>query len=242
MGSLSHIIGERIRTFRKEQGITLQELADKIYKSRATVSKYESGEIVLDVETLAAISAVLHVPLSQLGEPPVLERVEQSPHTVNTGSFFQADRMYFYFFDGRYNRLKDGIIDINRSSGNQGMCDATLSISAVTQTGRNSMLYYTGKIMYSDMLIRFTFTNKYNALEEALLYIFNPLEVRDVTTGILCSISSADLCPCAIKCLITLNPQKPTEEWKEQLLLTKTEMQRWKRANMWIIDNRSEKG
>lgn len=146
--------------------------------------------------------------------------------------------MYFYFFDGRYDRLKDGIIDIHRTKENQGTCDATLSISAVSESGRNSMLYYTGKIMYSDMLIRFTFTNKYNALEEALLYIFNPLEVRDVTKGILCSISSADLCPCAIKCLITLKAQKPTDAWKSQLILAKAEMQRWKEANMWIIDNR----
>ncbi len=218
--------------------MTLQELADQIYKSRATVSKYESGEIVIDIETLTKIGEVLHVPISQLAESPPSEPVLSAAQRMSSSSFYQADRMYFYFFDGRYNRLKDGIIDIHRTGENQGTYDATLAISAVTQTGRNSMLYYTGKVMYSDMLIRFTFTNKYNALEEALLYIFNPLEVRDVTKGILCSISSADLCPCAIKCLITLNPQKPTEEWKGQLLLTKAEMQRWRKANMWIIDNR----
>lgn len=238
MGTQSQLIGGRIRNFRREQGMTLQDLADQIYKSRATVSKYESGEIILDIETLTRISEVLHVPLSQLAEMPPTESEPLPTQTVNTGSFYQADRMYFYFFDGRYDRLKDGIIDIHRIPGEQGMHDATLSISAVTQTGRTSMLYYTGKIMYSDMLIRFTFTNKYNSLEEALLYIFNPLEVRDVTKGILCSISSADLCPCAIKCLITLSPQKPTEEWKNQLMLTKAEIQRWKKANMWIIDNR----
>ncbi len=238
MSTLSSVIGGRIRSFRKEQGMTLQELADQIYKSRATVSKYESGEIVIDIETLTKVSEVLHVPISQLAESPPVEPALLAAQRVTSSSFYQADRMYFYFFDGRYNRLKDGIIDIHRTGENQGTYDATLAISAVTQTGRNSMLYYTGKVMYSDMLIRFTFTNKYNALEEALLYIFNPLEVRDVTKGILYSISSADLCPCAIKCLITLNPQKPTEEWKSQLLLTKAEMQRWKKANMWIIDNR----
>ena len=224
MSTLSSVIGGRIRSFRKEQGMTLQELADQIYKSRATVSKYESGEIVIDIETLTKVSEVLHVPISQLAESPPVEPALLAAQRVTSSSFYQADRMYFYFFDGRYNRLKDGIIDIHRTGENQGTYDATLAISAVTQTGRNSMLYYTGKVMYSDMLIRFTFTNKYNALEEALLYIFNPLEVRDVTKGILCSISSADLCPCAIKCLITLNPQ--------------AEMQRWKKANMWIIDNR----
>ena len=100
------------------------------------------------------------------------------------------------------------------------------------------MLYYTGKVLYSDMLIRFTFSNQFSALEEALLYIFNPLEIRDFTLGILCSISSSDLCPCAIKCMITLSPQKPDEKLKQQLMLTKGDIQRWKKSNMWLIDNK----
>ena len=58
-------------------------------------------------------------------------------------------------------------------------------------------IFYTGRVLYSDMLIRFSFVNQYNPLEEDLLYIFNPLELRDFTMGLLCGISSADLMPCA---------------------------------------------
>ena len=67
------------------------------------------------------------------------------------------------------------------------------------------------------MLIRFSFVNRYNPLEEDLLYIFNPLELRDSTDGLLCGISSADLMPCAFKCLVTLHPQEHTEEFKKRL-------------------------
>ena len=56
----------------------------------------------------------------------------------------------------------------------------------MTPTGRSSEIYYTGKVVYSDMLIRFSFVNQCNALEEDLLYIFNPLEIRDSTDGLLC--------------------------------------------------------
>ena len=58
------------------------------------------------------------------------------------------------------------------------------------------------------MLIRFSFVNQYNPLEEDLLYIFTPLEMREFTDGLLCGISSADLMPCAFKCLVTLKPQE----------------------------------
>lgn len=240
MSQINQHIGARIRMYRKEQGLTLQQLADMIHKSRASMSKYETGEITLDIETLYDISNALHVHLNQLTDyqetiqevkMPVLNRTLESP-------FFQAERLYFYFFDGRYNRLKDGIIDIYKHDEHPGNYDASLTISAVTPTGRSSKVYYTGKVMYSDMLIRFSFVNQCNILEEDLLYIFNPLEIRDFTEGLLCGISSADLMPCAFKCLVTLTPQKMTEELKNQLLITKKELRRWQKLNMFIVDNR----
>ena len=61
------------------------------------------------------------------------------------------------------------------------------------------------------MLIRFSFVNQYNPLEEDLLYIFNPLEFRTHTDGLLCGISSADLMPCAFKCLVALEKHELNE-------------------------------
>ena len=58
--------------------------------------------------------------------------------------------------------------------------------------------------------------------------------------GLLCGISSADLMPCAFKCLVTLKPQEFTEELRQRLLFSKEELRRWGRLNMLLIDNRSE--
>ena len=44
--------GRQIREMRKKRGMTLAELAAEIHKSKATISKYEKGEISMDVETL----------------------------------------------------------------------------------------------------------------------------------------------------------------------------------------------
>ena len=240
MSEINQHIGKQIRMYRKVQGLTLQQLADLIHKSRASVSKYETGEITLDVETLYDISKALHVNVNQLmdyqPDPEISELLE--PVTGNHSPFFEARRLYFYFYDGRYNRLKDGIIDIYPSKDHPGEYNASLSINAVTPHGRSSANYYTGKVVYSDMLIRFSFVNQYNKLEEDLLYIFNPLEIRDFTEGLLCGISSADLMPCAFKCLVTLTPQEPTEELRKHLLITKKELQRWQKLNMLIVDNR----
>ena len=240
---MSHInqhIGSRIRTFRKSQGLTLQQLADKIHKSRASLSKYENGEITMDVETLYDISNALGVELNRLTDyqPPKPVPVAPVYSSMGKSPFFQAQQLYFYFYDGRYNRLKDGVINIHKRDEESGNYEASLSISAVTPTGRSSEIYYSGKVVYSDMLIRFSFVNQYNTLEKDLLYIFNPLELRDFTEGLLCGISSADLMPCAFKCLVTLTPQEPTDELRQHLLITPKEMRRWQKLNMLIVDNR----
>lgn len=240
MSKINQHIGSRIRGFRKSQGLTLQQLADLIHKSRASLSKYENGEITLDVETLYEISQALGVEMNRLTDfqdsKPAPLPIQ--PTGMNRSPFYQAQRLYFYFYDGRYNRLKDGIINIHKRDDDNGNHEATLTISAVTPTGRSSDIYYSGKVVYSDMLIRFSFVNQYNTLEEDLLYIFNPLELRDFTEGLLCGISSADLMPCAFKCLVTLTPQDPTEELKQHLLITPKELRRWQKLNMLIVDNR----
>ena len=90
------------------------------------------------------------------------------------------------------------------------------------------------------MLIRFTFVNQYNPLEEDLLYIFNPLEMREDTDGLLCGISSADLMPCAFRCLVTLRPRELDERLRQRLLLSPAELERWAKLNMLLIGSRGE--
>lgn len=242
MDTLTRHIGSRIRMYRKVQGLTLQELADRIHKSRASLSKYENGEVVLDIETLYDISQELHIGLNQLTDycpNPVMPQDIQSSELIQKSPFYQAKRLYFYFYDGRYHRLKDGIIDISAKNESKEDYEATLSISIVTPNGRSSKSYYMGSVVYSDVLIRFSFVNQLNALEEDLLYIFNPLELRDYTEGLLCGISSADFMPCAFKCIVTLTPQTLDETFKQQLLITTKDVNRWKKLNMMMIDNRS---
>ena len=239
MSDFTCYVGKQIRRYRKAGKMTLQDLADAIHKSRATICKYENGEISVDIETLYEISQVLQVSISQLTAylPETVDEPSSAPGRIKKSPFFQARRLYFYFYDGRYQRTKDGVIDIYEKKGEPGTYESTLTICSVSANGRSSEIFYTGRVLYSDMLIRFSFVNQYNPLEEDLLYIFNPLELRDFTMGLLCGISSADLMPCAFKCVITLKPQKHTENFRHQLLFTKKDLKRLEQLNMLLVDN-----
>ena len=59
-------VGNRIRTIRKGKKMSIQQLADAINKSKACVSKYEKGEITLDIPTLFDIAKVLEISRERL--------------------------------------------------------------------------------------------------------------------------------------------------------------------------------
>lgn len=248
MNELSCHIGRRIRQFRKMQGFTLQYMADQLNKSKATMSKYETGDIILDVETLYSIADLLQVSLSQLTDyrpeaeilPDGHEDTEPRPEVSlyetpgHTSPFFLSDQLYFYFYDGRYRRIKEGIIHIMRNGTES--CPVTISVSAGTPMGRSSEEHYVGTAFYSSMLIRFDFTNQNLPLEKNQLSLFNPEE--DFCEGLLSGISTVDQIPFACKCLISLTPQDTalTGGLLPRLTFTRRELQRLQKLNMLLTD------
>lgn len=241
MENINSYTGNKIRNYRKMKKLTLQQLADLIHKSRATVSKYEKGDISIDLETLFDISNALDIGIEQLVD--YHPQIKQEPVIVSSinnviSPFFKAEKLYFYFYDGRYDRLKEAVIDIYKSEITEDGCyEASMTIHSSTQAGRSSETYYTGKVLYSDMLIRFSFLNKYNKLEQDLLYIFNPLELLDMTEGLLCGISSTDLLPCAFKCIVCLNPSTNYDELRKGLQIKNKDLKRLQKLNMFVVDN-----
>ncbi|QPC82064.1 helix-turn-helix transcriptional regulator [Phototrophicus methaneseepsis] len=60
---LSRGIGNAIRQAREEAGLSQTELANAVYKRRASISEIENGKMYPDIETLTYISRKLNKPL-----------------------------------------------------------------------------------------------------------------------------------------------------------------------------------
>ena len=237
MYEFSKHVGKQIRLYRKIKGITLDKFARMINKSRATLCKYENGKIILDIETLYEISNALNVDCSQLIDFKPQKKIPDNNlaeiKMSGKSHFYYAKKLYFYFYDGRVKKIKTGIINIAREKNINNNYQATFFIDLAN----NNKVFYIGNVIYGDMLIRFSFVNQYNFLEEDLLYIFNPLEYRNFTYGLLSGISSADLMPCAYKCLVSLEKFDDIDKLKEKLLFAKNEINTWKKLNMMLIIN-----
>lgn len=60
------MINDNIKKYRKEKGISQEEMAVRLHVVRQTVSKWENGKSVPDAEALIGIAKLLEVPVSKL--------------------------------------------------------------------------------------------------------------------------------------------------------------------------------
>ena len=90
MEGINEFVGGRIRTIRKGKKMSIQQLADTIHKSKACVSKYEKGEITVDIPTLFEIASALEVLPERLINYEVKPKIEVGSALGGTSSFFKA--------------------------------------------------------------------------------------------------------------------------------------------------------
>ena len=78
MENVKAIVSHNLLRLRKENNLTQAELAKKISYSDKAISRWESGEVVPDLETIYALSEVFNVPVSQITETHTEEREEEN--------------------------------------------------------------------------------------------------------------------------------------------------------------------
>ena len=59
--NITREVGSRIHYARKRRGMSMDELAQASYKTRSAISKYENGQISVDIATLYDIANALEV-------------------------------------------------------------------------------------------------------------------------------------------------------------------------------------
>ena len=80
----TNTLGYLIKKKRKEKHLTQQELADKLYVSSTTISKWENGNSRPDLEKLKSISSVLDIPLPLLLGMDSAETDESTERTATS--------------------------------------------------------------------------------------------------------------------------------------------------------------
>ena len=234
MKEISIHVGQKIRLFRKMKGMTIEVFAGMIGKSKATVSKYENGDISIDVETLFAIAQALEVPVNQLidyADEKAADKGEKKHQLTKS-------RYYMYFYDGRRSRIVRNVIEVQDGGQENGVFEANMYAYL-----ENFDQYYQCKLLYRgvmrryDTFVNFNLENQNNKVERAFLYAINSFSHSGRMAGLYCGLSTQPILPACFKFVLSPEILEEDEDLKEELMISKEDIKTLKKMNMFVVND-----
>lgn len=236
MSSISSHIGSRIRMYRKALGMTISDLSAIVYKSKSTISKYENGEVSIDIETLFDIASALNVSINQLTDYQKPSNPEIRNNSLS-GFFNKLGRYYIYYYDGILRQVVKCALELTPDENNS-------SYSAVLYLGIKDYdnvyscysLFY-GKASFSDARTVFVLQNQTNRTEKLYLNVITPLSTSTQTFGVLSGISKHYFVPVTYKALFSSIALNEEDIPIDRLKFTKEDIKLIKKHNALLITN-----
>ena len=234
MGQISREIGLRIRNFRKSRHMTLDQLSNLVCKNKSTLSKYETGEIVLDIETIYEIARALGIHVEQLLYCTP-DRVTIQPSGPRPAFFSGLSQFYSYYYDGRINRIIPCVFDVLLQSE-----DSRYKIMMYTNfqdyaSYQNCETTYWGYMEHYDAITNVILTNQDSPMEKAHGQILATYMNSDTKWGLFTGLSARPMMPVALKMLFSKKRLPEDEALLQMLKITKEGIRLMKLYNMMTV-------
>lgn len=229
---LPRLVGEKIRFYRKQKKLSLEDLAKLIHKSKGTLSKYESGSIAIDIVTLFEIHRVLDIDIHYFFPP------REKADSGMMGTFFDRSRdIYMYHLKNR--TVHTSVIKLCQDSQTQALHAVLYYILSRPGDLSSSACIYQGTLHSSYTMAAFLLSNQYNQYESAMITLTAPLKRQDYYLGFLTGINFDNLKPCVLKVAVTQDPiAYPAPALKSYLMFSKQDAQTLKAKNyLTILDD-----
>lgn len=157
-------VGTNIKTYRKLQHMTQQELAARINKSMACVSKYEKGAISMDLYTLYEIAEVLNIPPALLlPQHAGASRCAAQPDAP-LPPFFQRSPLYLYTWYTNRQELATSVLFIHQetmeATAYYGVSDLShyqdsdyIMLGSIASSQSNIQIYFSNPLLKGDFML-----------------------------------------------------------------------------------------
>lgn len=234
MERINREIGRKIKNFRKGRSLTVQALADMINKSKSTVSKYENGEISIDIVTLYSIADALNIHVEQLLyiEPKAEKKFLKS----EPSAFFRnSTRFYSYFYDGRINGLVRCVIDVFPQQ-NPPIFKTVLYMNVKSyENYEDCENTYWGYMEHYDVITTIVLRNQATPVERVIINILASFMDSQKKWGLMSGISFRPFMPIALKMLFSKEPLAEGKELIDELKISKEDIRIMKIYNMLTV-------
>lgn len=221
-------LGKRIQTYRKAQGMTLEELAARICKSKSTVGKYEQGAISVDITVLLDLAQALGVRPQQL-----LAELEK-PEPEAAASFSGGSSRYFYTYDGFFHRILRALMVIADPEQADSPVSLFYDIPAFDRPEHCRVLYV-GNQERHETITKYLL-KKRGGIESPQLCFTRPLDYQGRESGIFFGISSRTQLPVSLKCILSDEPLEEDQTLINQLLITPEDFRITRKVNQFMIE------
>lgn len=223
-------LGETIKNIRKNKGITLEEFGDKIGKTKSTMYKYESGDIIPDFITIIEMCNVLNININQLCN---FENFEQD--NTKLLNPFKTEKLYLYYI-GFEGKLVISIIDIENMNGLQ----KAYFHNTIKNKSNDCAFEYIGSLESDNIVAYINLRNDGNSntkFEKVQIIVNLRYASNNKYMGCICGTTDSNI-PTIRKCLITpeiLTDRDELNKCFEDLQITDKEIEDIKKENFWNI-------
>ncbi len=219
--------GERLRKFRKEKGLSQENLANAINKNATTIGRFESGKLIPNAEEIYLLCNELEINESEL--------FNTSNKINKKDSFnpFETNTLYIYY-NGYYPSSKK--FDKCKFKINIKEKEDYYALELVDY--KTNRIYLSGHIE-TDNYMAFFKLNNYKPNSPRLectqinVNIANGID-RLMKGALFCTNGKYE--PSSRKCFISKIDLEFTDEMFEELKITKQEFREMEKINIWYLD------
>lgn len=221
--------GEKIKNYRIKKGLTQENIAASLGKSKAIVSRYEKGEVLPDVKDISIICKELGIYEADLYENNTI-RTMQNDKSKNP---FNADKLYVYFNAYNFRKKKFApdkyILELEQK---QDICKAKFV------DYHDKRIYSEGYLICNDEIV-FAVMENYKPTSSRVDVAVVEINICNGTEGLMLGGyfgTNAKCEPSLRKCYFSKKDVEFTKEMLEQLKLNENEQEILNKQNALYLD------
>lgn len=219
-------IGKLFRKYRKLKHLSLDYVGEKVFKNKATISKYEKGKIIPDFITVLEICNVLDINVSNI--VPFISPIYEKP------SLFDTNTLYLYYLTGKKLITSTIMLEYNNNA-----CTAYF-YNGIKENTSKSAYFYEGTVTYSETVTYMNFKNSNSnklKMEEVQITISQPLS--NATKYYNCFISglTPNFVSIVKKGILSTTQIIPSEALTKKLRVSKEELKKISDNNAWLLNS-----
>lgn len=228
------IIGNNLKKYRTAYNMTLKDLSERLHKSISTISKYEKGNISLDMPTFIELARIFDIsPSLLLGEAADISQEE-----TNYSSF--AETLYMYTYDSPSKVIVQSVIERYPALKQPNTYQVQLfnAVKDMDSPGECGGLY-TGEYISEGFIGTYMLRNQITESEHAMISCVNNLVDPGRQLGLVSGLSNYTMLPVTFKTIISRTKIADRDEVMKLLLFSKEDFKLMKKTHSLTVQNHS---